>query len=314
MTWVRIDEEFAQHPKIMQAGPLAMAMQVAALCYSNRNLTDGFIPWSVSRTLLSWEFLGAQESKGSKRFRVAVVSGMSGDDVTSDFVIEQLMAAEIWEEVAGGYQIHDFEDYQPTKEQVLKERTLKQAAGQAGGIAAAIARATAAATANGTAPALAKSKPVPVPVPVPVSEEEEEEEAARDPRLACLVTAYENCLGLVPVNLYDDLKSVADAVPMDRHEEIITDVFHEAAEYGARSWRYVSRIFEDWGAKGWPSAAARNAQRSQTDHKEKRSGKSQPIPAAANPYSRAARGIKERKAGVRVPGREPLQPDAGRRT
>ena len=33
MTWVRIDDRFATHPKVMEAGPMAMALDVAAMCY-----------------------------------------------------------------------------------------------------------------------------------------------------------------------------------------------------------------------------------------------------------------------------------------
>ncbi len=55
MPWVRIDEKFARHPKVMRAGPLGIAMQVSALCYCNEHLTDGFVPRAVARTLLDWE-------------------------------------------------------------------------------------------------------------------------------------------------------------------------------------------------------------------------------------------------------------------
>jgi hypothetical protein len=97
MTWVRIDDGFAQHPKVVAAGPLAMAMQVAALCYCNRNLTDGFIPRSVARTLL---------------------------DVSAKKIIISLLTSGLWREIDGGYQIHDYEDYQPTKAQIQAEREI----------------------------------------------------------------------------------------------------------------------------------------------------------------------------------------------
>ena len=43
MGWVRLDDSFATNPKILTVGPLGMAMQVAAICYANRHLTDGVI-------------------------------------------------------------------------------------------------------------------------------------------------------------------------------------------------------------------------------------------------------------------------------
>ena len=58
MAWVRLDENFAQHPKVVKAGPLGMAMHVAALCYCNQHLTDGVVPKQIARTLLDLTGLG----------------------------------------------------------------------------------------------------------------------------------------------------------------------------------------------------------------------------------------------------------------
>ena len=101
MTWVRIDDSFYQHPKVMEAGPLGLAMQVAALCYANRNLTDGFISRAVGPTLLNL------------------------DDAiwpTWNSVADGLVEAGLWEKMPRGFQIHDYEKYQPTRAQVEAER------------------------------------------------------------------------------------------------------------------------------------------------------------------------------------------------
>lgn len=176
MPWVRIDEDFAEHPKLAKAGPLAMALQVAALCYCNRHLTDGFIPWSVARTLVAWEFLGHEELRGPKHYRIAVTSGRdeAPAEVSADFVIGLLLEVGIWDQVEGGYAIHDYSEYQPTRDVVLEERAQKQRAGRLGGMASGQARAQAklkqpleqkASTRSSTIEA--KSKPVPVPDPDP---------------------------------------------------------------------------------------------------------------------------------------------------
>ena len=135
MPWVKIDEKFYQHPKVVEVGPLGMAMQVAALCYCNQNLTDGFVPYNAADTLLPWKFLGEDTDRGRKLYRISVSCGMHGEDATAGFVIELLLDAGMWEEVDGGYQIHDFKDYQPTKEEVLAERDRKKEAGRLGGLA-----------------------------------------------------------------------------------------------------------------------------------------------------------------------------------
>lgn len=133
MTWVRLDDGFAQHPKVVAAGPLAMAMQVAALCYCNKNLTDGFVPWPVAQSLLSWEFLGQENDRGRPVFRIGVSCGMAGDDVTCQTAINALLLNGMWEETDGGFQIHDYLDYQPSKAEILALRVTRSNAGKVGG-------------------------------------------------------------------------------------------------------------------------------------------------------------------------------------
>lgn len=168
MAWVRIDDKFPQHPKIAAAGPLAMAMQVAGLCYCNRELTDGFIPRAIARTLLDWQI----EREDGRLFTIAVTCGMVGDDLNSQWVIDLLCEVGMWVEVPGGYQIHDYADYQPTKQQILAERERKVAAGQAGGKASAQARAQAGASSGAKQTVKQNPTPKPNPNPLVLSEQE----------------------------------------------------------------------------------------------------------------------------------------------
>jgi hypothetical protein len=143
MAWVRLDENFAEHPKMQAAGPLGRDLQVSALCYCNRNLTDGYIPRAAAR-------------------RLADTDDLPG--ITAQDVIQRLIDVGAWFEVTGGYRIHDYTDYQPTREQVEAERAQKRDAGRLGGLAAAKARrkkqapAKAGAKASAKAGALAESK------------------------------------------------------------------------------------------------------------------------------------------------------------
>ncbi len=41
MSWIKIDDQFSDHPKIIEAGPLAGWLYVSSLCYCGRYLTDG---------------------------------------------------------------------------------------------------------------------------------------------------------------------------------------------------------------------------------------------------------------------------------
>ena len=71
---------------------------------------------------------------------LARTSGMVGEDVDMAWVIRLLVEAGLWEEVPGGYRVHDYLDYQPSKDEVITEREKKREAGRKGGLASAQAR------------------------------------------------------------------------------------------------------------------------------------------------------------------------------
>ncbi len=166
MTWVKLDDAILDNRKIAKVGPLGFALHVAGIVHCGRNLSDGFVTYGAARRLLDTQFVPDDERL--EVWTAAVTSGMSGDDAETmiERVLKWICAAGLWTEVPGGYEIHDYLAYNPSREQVLAERAKKQAAGRAGGQASAQARAQA----DAEAPAQAESKPVPVPVPVPVSE------------------------------------------------------------------------------------------------------------------------------------------------
>jgi hypothetical protein len=184
MPWIKVDDHFDEHPKLAAAGPLAWSLWLAGLAYCNRNLTDGFIPWSVAAKLVSWDYLD-----DGKPVRIYIGSRDTVSEeglVTSEYVIVLLLEAGLWDECKGGYKVHDFDHYQPTKAVITRERAKKAAAGSAGGIAADTARAKARRKARAKPPAVAESKPV--PVPDPVSEEGQQERRPLDgPRLVAPV-------------------------------------------------------------------------------------------------------------------------------
>jgi hypothetical protein len=159
MVWVRISDDIDEHPKVASAGPLALAVQVAALAYCNRNLTDGFIPFAAAHSLLDWDIYGAD----GRRYTVGVTCGVTGDDVVTEWVIREcLLPPGIWDidDQRRGYIIHDYADYQPSKEAVLKER--ESARERKAKSRAKSQRDAAVSHGHVTA------HPVPVPVPVPV--------------------------------------------------------------------------------------------------------------------------------------------------
>lgn len=109
MTWVKLDDALPEHQKLVDLSDRAFRVHITALCYCNRLLTDGHI----------------------KRGALRIV-GASPRHVT------ELVAAGLWDaNGAGGWIVHDYLDYQPSKADVEKAHTDKQRAGSAGGKAAA---------------------------------------------------------------------------------------------------------------------------------------------------------------------------------
>lgn len=95
MTWTRLDDHFLDHPKILAAGERAELLHIHGLIYANKHLTDGFIPNSAVKLLLH------NPQRGS---------------------VDRLVELGIWKVVDGGYEIHDFLDWNPSRDKVLTER------------------------------------------------------------------------------------------------------------------------------------------------------------------------------------------------
>lgn len=95
MTWVRLDDGFAAHPKIAALPDNAFRLHIAALCYCATHLTDGFVPYAAV------PLFGIR--------RVPVAGGA-------------LLELGLWDKVEGGYQIHDYLHYQESREKVMSRR------------------------------------------------------------------------------------------------------------------------------------------------------------------------------------------------
>lgn len=159
MPWVRIDDHFDEHPKLLKVGPLAWGVWLAGLAYCNRNLTDGFIPWAKARQLASFEVIDG----GDVVWRLARTSGHAGEDIDADWVVGLLVDAGLWTITDGGYEVHDYADFQRPKDEVLAERDANRKRQ---------ARFRGKDDRNGPCHAVTNGPvtPAPVPVPVPVSQ------------------------------------------------------------------------------------------------------------------------------------------------
>lgn len=133
MPWVSIDDKMPEHPKVVAAGEPAFVLFVCGLAYSNRHLTDGHIPQDVVCRLVN----------GTALKRAAALVRVGLWDVDNE---------------RGGWTIHDYLDYQPSREKVLSVRAKRAEAGARGG------KQTASKTAaNGAANEKQKRTPTPNP-------------------------------------------------------------------------------------------------------------------------------------------------------
>jgi hypothetical protein len=105
MAWVRVSDDFYDHPRFAMLTAPGIALWLMGLAWSNRNLTDGRIPASIPARLLPEEW-------------------KTGRD--------ELLEAGLWEEAEKGYQVRDYGDYQKTREQIEGLASKRSEAGRRG--------------------------------------------------------------------------------------------------------------------------------------------------------------------------------------
>lgn len=95
MTWIRLDDNFPDHPKVLTLSDEAFRLYISGLCYSSRYLTDGVLLEAVTERLLI-----ARTSESLSKSR------------------EELVNAGLWLSHEKGWEIAGYHEYQSTKEQV----------------------------------------------------------------------------------------------------------------------------------------------------------------------------------------------------
>ena len=103
MVWVKLDDRFAEHPKILALSDKAFRLHVAALCWCGRHLSDGVIPKNAHTQL------GGTAS-----------------------TVRELLHAGLWVKSETGHVIHDYLKFNPTAAKVEKLRRERSDAGKMG--------------------------------------------------------------------------------------------------------------------------------------------------------------------------------------
>lgn len=93
MTWFKVDDNLAFHPKVLAAGNTAMGLWVRAGAWSSDQLTDGHIPAAMLPAF------GARKADA-----------------------ERLVTAGLWSQEDDGYQFHEWLDRNPSRAEVEEIR------------------------------------------------------------------------------------------------------------------------------------------------------------------------------------------------
>ena len=214
MSWVKLDDGFPDHPKVIGLSVPARWGFVAGLCYCASYLTDGLIPERKARELAG---------RG----------------------VKELVACGLWEQVDKGYEVHDYLDYNPSRNEVTEHRqTVSEARSKAGIKGAAKRWQT---DGNDMAP----SRPVlPYPSPKEIKKPDDEEGNVSVPTRRNIFVLYDNYMGKMAVT--PTMREVLIQAEEDYPDECITHCFLTAARSsdGRRSWKYVESILKRHQAEG----------------------------------------------------------------
>jgi len=123
VAWIRLDENFPDHPKAIAVGGDACWLHVCALAYCNRNRTDGLVPTGAVPRLSDRR----RPEDLVERLLEAVMWHGAGEVCESDDCPAFAGVPD------GSFAIHDFLEYQQTRAELDEKHAQKVAAGRAGG-------------------------------------------------------------------------------------------------------------------------------------------------------------------------------------
>lgn len=105
MAWANFDDNFADHPKVAGLSDQAFRLHTSGILYCAKYLTNGVVPVAQAARL----------TPGFKKEHV-----------------RELITAGLWDSQGDGYHIHDYLQWNRSREQILSERARKSEAGKRG--------------------------------------------------------------------------------------------------------------------------------------------------------------------------------------
>lgn len=105
MPFLNVDDNFTEHGKVYALSDGAFRLHVSGLCHCARLMTDGYVIAEKVPNLMP-------------KFKRSYLT--------------ELLATPLWHPVDGGYEIHDYLDWNRSREQIESQREKKRAAGRKG--------------------------------------------------------------------------------------------------------------------------------------------------------------------------------------
>jgi hypothetical protein len=102
MPWVRIEDDMPNHPKVAKLSDAGFRAYVTAICHAAHFLTDGIV---------------AVESLNKVK----------------PVAVKEVLAAGLFEETTAGIEVHDFLEFNPSREETLERRKVRAEMGSRGG-------------------------------------------------------------------------------------------------------------------------------------------------------------------------------------
>ena len=105
MPWANLDDQFPKHPKVLPISDAAFRLHVSGICYCAQYETDGIIAAEMVPLLVP-------------RFRPRT--------------LDELADRRLWMPHPQGWEVHDYLEWNRSKEQIEAERERKRKAGRKG--------------------------------------------------------------------------------------------------------------------------------------------------------------------------------------
>lgn len=134
--WVRVSDDFYDHKKFHDVGPLSLALWISGLAYCNRNFTDGILTESVASRLCDFDGLA---------YTVATVGDLGGvmESDCYPLAMYTLIEAGLWHDDCHDcpecpqpgrkkLYVHDYLKYQLSATEIADRREKRKAAGRKG--------------------------------------------------------------------------------------------------------------------------------------------------------------------------------------